>query len=835
MYQNIYYDNRKRKIHIWDDKKGHLIFPYKKYAYVKHSYGTHVSLYGDKLKKVYNWEKDQEGLYESDVNPEMRTLVDMYSEDDEPSTGHRVMIIDIEVEVTEGFPLPSKAENTVTSIALYDNITDEYHCYVLDDRNRISNSTDRNETIEVFKTEYELLNRFFQKYLEMRPTIITGWNTDGFDIPYLYNRAVQILGQDIANCLSPIGEVYWNTYRNRYVIAGVSCLDYLALYKDFTFTDQSSYRLDAIGQFELGEKKISYEGTLNDLYDNDIDKFVRYNIHDVRLVKRLNDKLDFIDIARSVCHIGRVPYEDVYFSSRYLEGAVLTYLKKLNIVAPNKDPRGRDKMGEDNKFVGAFVQDPQKGKHEWVYDLDITSMYPSIIMSLNISPETKIGKVIGWNCEEFIQGTPKTYSIMLDGVKKGQLTETELKDYFEKNKVSISTSGVMYKNDKAGLIPSILSRWFDKRKEYRALAKRYADEGNNEKYEYFNRRQHIQKIVLNSFYGVLGLPVFRFYDLDNATSVTETGQSLIKFTKKIANHFYNKELGTNKDHCIYIDTDSVFYSAVPLINKRFPGNKFSDVMMSQHILDIASEVQNYLNDGYNYFAKRFCNLDKHRFDIKQEVIAKNGFFIVKKRYAMKIINDNGVKVDKVLVKGIDTVRSNFAPSFRELLKNVLDDILTDVPKEKIDERIIKFKKSMTSLSYDSIASPTSIKGLWKYLKKDKENSSVFSLYQKGTPVHVKSAIAYNDLLKYYNREKKYTFIQNGDKIKWVYLKKNSFGLDVVAYKGYEDPIEILNFIGENIDFEKMYTQALKKKIALFYDTLNWGEPIDIEQSIERFF
>ena len=258
-------------------------------------------------------------------------------------------------------------------------------------------------------------------------------------------------------------------------------------------------------------------------------------------------------------------------------------------------------------------------------------------------------------------------------------------------------------------------------------------------------------------------------------------------------------------------------------------------MMSQHILDIASEVQNYLNDGYNYFAKRFCNLDNHRFDIKQEVIAKNGFFIVKKRYAMKIINDNGVKVDKVLVKGIDTVRSNFAPSFRELLKTVLDDILNDVPKNKIDERIIKFKKSMSSLNYDSIASPTSVKGIRKYLKKDRENSSVFSLYHKGTPVHVKSALAYNDLLKYYNREKKYTFIQNGDKIKWVYLKKNSLGLDVVAYKGYEDPIEILNFIGENIDFEKMYTQALKKKIALFYDTLKWGEPIDVEQSIERFF
>jgi DNA polymerase elongation subunit (family B) len=614
------------------------------------------------------------------------------------------------------------------------------------------------------------------------------------------------------------------------MLAGVSCLDYLMLYKNFTFSSKPSYRLDEIGKSEVGTAKISYDGTLNDLYENDLEKFVEYNIHDVRIVKKLDDKLDFIEIARAISHLGHVPYEDIMFDSRFLEGAILTYLKKLGVVAPNKPIRSE----EVRKFAGAYVQDPQKGKHDWVYDLDITSMYPSIIMSLNISPETKIGKVIGWDPAEFIKGKNKTYSVHMNGKKQGQLTETELKEFFDNNQVSISRNGIVYRTDKQGLIPSLLSKWFDQRKEFRKLAKKFGDEGNEEKYQYFNRRQYIQKVVLNSMYGVLGLPVFRFYDLDNAEATTLTGQALIKFTKKLVNYFYNKELGTNKDYCIYIDTDSVFYSAVPLIEHRFKG-EMSDVMMTQRINDIATEVQEFLNETYDYFAGRFCNIDKHRFEIKQEIVAKSGLFIVKKRYGMKVISDNGVQVNKTMVKGLDTVRSNFAPLFRQLLSDVLEDILINVPKDKIDHRITRFRKNMKFNQLDEIASPTGVKGIKKYLKKDNENSSVFSVYHKGTPVHVKAALAYNDLIRYFKQDKKYGFINDGDKIRWVYLKTNPLGLKVVAYKGYEDPPEIMKYIDENINYDKIYDQSLTKKLQMFYDCLDWGKPVDIEQSIERFF
>ena len=410
--------------------------------------------------------------------------------------------------------------------------------------------------IESFESEFDLLQRFYLKYLDWKPTIITGWNSDTFDMPYLYNRACKIVGSVIANLISPIREVKWNKHRKRYMFAGVSCLDYLALYKLFTYTQLSSYRLDAVAEHELSEKKVEYTGTLNDLYENNIDKFVEYNIHDVRLVKRLHDKLDFIDMARGVCHVGHVPYEDVYFSSRYLEGAILVYLKNLGVVAPNKPPRVEKLNGD--KFAGAYVQPPQRGKHDWVFDLDITSMYPSVIMSLNISPETKMGKIIGWDAEEYIRGDKKTYTLKNDDKEMGKLTETELKDFLDNNKVSVSSNGVMYRSDKKGLIPALLEKWFDTRVEYRKLMKKFGDAGDNEKYTYFKSRQLIQKVVLNSLYGVLGLPVFRFYDLDNAEATTLTGQELIKFTRKIGNHFYNKELGDTKDYCIYIDTDSVF-------------------------------------------------------------------------------------------------------------------------------------------------------------------------------------------------------------------------------------------------------------------------------------
>ena len=835
MYQNIYYERKTNLVHIWDDKRGHFKLPYKKYAYVKHSSGNFTSLYGDKLQKVYKWDETQE-VFESDVPTETRVLVDEYTDSNDVSVGHRVLNIDIEVEVEDGFPNPARAEQKITSIAIHDDIPDCYFVYIIGENT--SNYVDGNISVEYFRSEEELLQRFYEKYLEINPSIIIGWNIDYFDIPYLYNRTVRVLGEEIARCLSPIGQVNWSDFKKRYKIAGVSCLDYLALYKLFTYTQRSSYRLDHIGRKEVNMGKIKYEGTLNDLYKTDINKFIEYNLNDVKIVKALDDKLKLIDLIRGISHLGHIPYEDVYHSSRYLEGAILVYLKKIKVVAPNKKANKLNK-GDDDKFIGAYVKEPKVGRHKWIYDLDVTSMYPSVIMSLNISPEMKVGKVNGWDAEEFFKNIEKSYTVEIIGNKTVTLTQSELNKMLNGEKLSISSNGILYRTDKAGLIPSLLNTWFNERVEFRKLAKRYSDEDNQKKYEYFNRRQHIQKIILNSLYGVLGLPVFRFYDVDNAEATTLTGQTFIKFAEKMVNYYYNKELGTDKDHCIYIDTDSLFYSSLDIIKYRYPNVDITnDNFMSEKTIELADEVQTFLNGTFDMFAKKFLNLDKHRFDIKQEVVSKSGIWVTKKRYGQWVIRDNGVVVNKLDVKGLDIVRSNFPTAFRKFLSEILMDILQSVDKDIIDDKIVTFKKALKELPIDDIALPTGVKGLKKYTEKNvavSETTSIFTCIKKGAPAHVKACIIYNDLLRYFNLDKIHEKISEGSKIKWAYLKSNQLQIPAIGFKGYDDPKKIMNFIEQYVNHDKIFNSVLQKKIDLFYGALNWSAPIDKANSLEKFF
>ena len=399
---------------------------------------------------------------------------------------------------------------------------------------------------------------------------------------------------------------------------------------------------------------------------------------------------------------------------------------------------------------------------------------------------------------------------------------------------------MIYDLTKKGVIPAILEKWFNERVEYRGLAKKYGQEGNDELHGYFNRRQYVQKILLNSLYGVLGLSVFRFYDIDNAEGTTTTGVKLIKFTEKIANSYYNKILKDNKDYCIYTDTDSVFYSALPLVQNRFPNaDTTNEKFMTEQILDIAGEVQNYINKSYDYFAKNFLNIkDEHRFEIKQEVIAKSAFWVTKKRYGQWIINDGGTPCEKLDVKGLDIVRSSFPPSFRDFMKKLLKAILAKVNKDKIDSYILNFKKSLHNETVENIALPTGVKGIKKYTKKKTTRGfggkSMFTDMEKGAPVYVKASVVYNDLLKHF-KANNCEPIRNSSKIRWVYLKDNPFNIDAVAFKGYNDPKEIMDFITQYIDRDKLFNKALRKKIQMFYDSMKWDMPVDKKTSIERFF
>lgn len=850
MYKNIFFERAKNLIHLWDDKNGHSTFPYRKYAYKKDPNGQYRSMYGDKLTKVAKWDKDEsDELFESDIPETTRVLVDIY-DSDIPSVGHTVITFDIEVEMVSGLPNTLEARNEITAIASHASSTKLYDVFVLDKEKKINKNEEsfdkdgRKVNVHVFDNEKSLLMAFLTYYQSVDPTILTGWNIDFFDIPYLYNRIKNVCGEGHAKRLSPIGQTFYSPYRQRWSFGGVSILDYINLYKNYNYGLESSYTLNHIATKELGRGKIEYEGSLDDLFENDLQKFIEYNIVDVDLVVSMDEKLQFIDLCRAICHAGYVPYEDYMFSSKYLEGACLAYLKKKGLVAPNKPKDRKERMqalrdNNEEKFIGAYVKEPIVGKYDWIYDLDLTSLYPSIIMTLNISPETKIGKIKEWDPAEWIKGEDKEYTIVGND-DTYTYTRNELAEVIKDGNLGVAANGVLYSQDKPGLIADILDTWFSQRVEFRKLEKQYGEEGNTEKYEFYAKRQLVQKILLNSMYGVLGLPAFRFYDIDNAEAVTITGQTVIKKTAEMANIKYWKELGTKEDYNVYIDTDSIYMMAEPLVKHRYPNYKeFDEKRMAQEVNTIAEETQSFLNSFYDMLAERFFFIakDKHRFEIKKEYISKAGFWVAKKRYAQWMILKNGIPCDKLDVKGLDVVRSSFPKAFQDYMAKMLKDILMGKDNAYIDERLLEFKASLPTLPVRTIAKGGAIKELSKYDNGSwrKDSGLQIANFEKGTPAHVKAGIAYNRLLKFFNAPFKHEPIRDGDKVKWVYLKNNPLGLDTVAFKDYNDPKQIMDFVEQYVDRDMIYKAELENKVDDFYNALKWQKASVEAQTAKKFF
>ena len=851
MYQNIFYERTQNLIHLWDDKNGYQTFPYRKYAYKKDPYGQHTSMHGDRLTRISKWEKDEaEDLFESDVPETTRVLVDIY-DSDTPSKGNRTMTFDIEVEMVSGLPNTQFAQNEITAIASHDGVTKLYDVFVLDKARKVKNNAKqfskdgRDVKLHIFDNEKNLLIAFLNYYEEVNPTILTGWNIDFFDIPYLYNRIKNVCGEGHAKRLSPIGQTFYSPYRQKWSFAGVSILDYINLYKNYNYGLESSYTLNHIATKELGRGKVEYEGSLDDLFENDLEKFIEYNIVDVDLVVSMDEKLQFIELCRAICHAGFVPYEDYMFSSKYLEGACLAYLKTKGLVAPNKPKDRKEKMqalrdNNEEKFIGAYVKEPIVGKYDWIYDLDLTSLYPSIIMTLNISPETKIGKIENWDAEHWVRGGNDRYTIVGAGGDTYDYTKEELKDVIKDSNLGVAANGVLYNQDKPGLIADILDTWFKQRVEFRKLEKQYGEAGDTEKYEFYAKRQLVQKILLNSMYGVLGLPAFRFYDIDNAEAVTITGQTVIKKTAEMANIKYNKELGTKEDYNVYIDTDSIYMMAEPLVKHRYPEYKtFDQNRMAAEVNTIAEETQSFLNSFYDLLAERFFCIpkEKHRFEIKKEYISKAGFWVAKKRYAQWMILKNGIPCDKLDVKGLDVVRSSFPKAFQDYMSGMLKDILMGKDNDYVDKKLLDFKKSMMTLPVNKIAKGGAIKELSKYDngKWRKDSGLQIANFEKGTPAHVKAGISYNRLLKFFDCPFKHEPIRDGDKVKWVYLRQNPLGLETVAFKDYNDPKEIMDFVEQYVDRDMIFKAELENKLDDFYKALKWEKASTETQTAKKFF
>lgn len=892
MYKNIFYERERNLIHLWDDQMGYTQFPYKKYAYKKAIHGEYETIHGEKVTKVYRWSKGEPDLFETDVHPETRVLVDLYSDSDEISEGHTILTMDIEVEMESGLPDPLKSDNMITSIALHDSTTDQYWVLILDEKGQLKRRTSSNVEVIPFDDEASLLMKYIELYEEINPSIVTGWNIDYFDTPYLYNRLVNVLGKPWANRLSPIGKCYYSGNRERFIIAGVSYLDYINIYKKFNYSELPNYQLNTVALIELKKGKIEYDGNLDQLFHTDIEKFIEYNLVDVELVVGLDRKLKYIELCQGICHAGHTPYETYPHSSRYLEGAILTYLKKRDLVANNKPEKIEmfvEKMNgnvvkvnsipakvhstgfikikktqtvtihveyisidrDTNTFVlseplskkeicdrgssvlldftGAWVKDPQVGRHEWLYDLDLTSLYPSIIMSLNISPETKVAKIANWDVNKWTSGLID--EIIIEGGKS--LTKDEFKKFLDKNDVSVSSNGVIYDTSKVGCIPGILNLWFDQRVEYKDLMKKHGKAGEQELYEFYDKRQLVQKILLNSLYGVLGLSTFRFYDIDNAGATTSTGQDVIKNSQKCINLKYNKYLGTTGiDYVIYVDTDSCYVSSIPILDMNHPDwRQKSKEDIGRLVDEVATQTQDYVNYFYNTMAKKLFNVDTHRFEIKKEYISEAGFWVTKKRYAQKIILNNGVKVNKTDIKGLDVKRSSFPKYFQDLMRDVLNSILDGKTETEVSDMISDFKEKMDTMDVSGFAKNSSLKTYEKYNKKGRERFSS----AKGVPINVKSAMVYNDCLEHFNCSFKYAPFKSGDKIKYVYLKNNPYGFSTMAFNGHNDPAEVLEIANTFIDRKKMFEKELTRKLQDFYDALNWGDVESNKRNAEKFF
>jgi DNA polymerase elongation subunit (family B) len=575
-----------------------------------------------------------------------------------------------------------------------------------------------------------------------------------------------------------------------------------------------------------------------------------------------------------MCHICHVSYENYFFSSKYLEGAILTYLRRQNRVSPNKPklaPKDDDDDGEKG-FTGAYVKDPIVGRHNWVFSVDINSLYPSAIRSLNVSPETKRGKIMNWG-EIRDQETPTPIAkwndvevVISDGSRREMnIPMDDFKAMLVEKNFSVSSAGIIYSQEKQGIIPEILEVWYNERKQFKNKAYEAGKAGDKETESFYDKRQHVQKILLNSLYGVLGLPVFRFYDIDNAESTTLTGQDIIKSTGMYTTHLYKQILGEldaeadKDDYVVYTDTDSCYMSLDDIVKAKGFNLDVRDIQDTDeripYLVDVSHRFETQINEFYDVVCKQFFNVGKgdHCIQIGCETLATAAFWVAKKRYAYYKVWDleknkpkygEDGKFGKVEVTGLDVVRSSFPTKFQEVMKAVLKDILTYAEKSDVDEKILTLKKEIPTLPVDEIARNTSIKNIKKYekhckklvmgqfpkVKQSKETDRLLSY-----TAHAKAAINFNKFLTHHGVDKDIEPIKNGEKIKYVYLKKNEFGLEEIAFRGYKDPDVIMDYIEKYCDGLGLFDKELKNKLLDFYNALGWDFPSESDKIVDDFF
>jgi len=536
-------------VHLWEDS-GYSKVEWINKAYVEchEADSTHMGLNGEPLKKISNWQSDNSKLHFHDMPPYQKFLVEKYGTNDEPSTTQREIFFDIETEMGDALTEEyiKSAPKKVTSIAWYDKQVDLWGIVILDPKGQLKHTKARNKEIIPCKTEGELLAKFLEIFRDMDPDIIVGWNSDYFDVPYLYYRMCNVLGEEFAKHLSPIGyvrETPW--FKDQYIqICGVESLDYMRLHKKFSWADEPSMRLDAIGEKYVGMNKIEYEGNLDDLFESDIHEFIKYNFVDVEILKKLDEKLDYLALVKNLSHKGKHNYSEVYANTKTQDGAISAYLLSKEIVPPAKDRNPFSKKG----YAGGYLFCPKAGIYNYVFDEDLTSLYPSIIMTINIGKETMVGRIIdaddrnnrlGLNdlkCRDYAE------EVIVENLKRNRTKVNigRIVKMVEENDLSISANGVMFNTDRESVLSTILKKWFDERVLYKNKMKKAYQAGDSELGAAYHMKQYTMKILLNSLYGATALGSFRYGNVILSEAITLSGQRIIQESALTANAHMNK-------------------------------------------------------------------------------------------------------------------------------------------------------------------------------------------------------------------------------------------------------------------------------------------------------
>ena len=708
----------------------------------------------------------------------------------------RLVSLDIEVDSEGGFPDIAEADKYVTAITLRSRGVS----YVFG----LKDYTVEKENVHYLKCkdEHELLDKFLQAWKMLDPDVVTGWNIEFFDIPYLVNRIRRTMGDASAKRMSPWALMDQRTVEimgREYTVfnpVGVNIIDYMQAYKKFSFAQQESFKLDHIAFIELGERKLDYTElgfeTLAEFYNGDFQNYINYNIRDVELVDKLEDKLKFLEQIYAIAYDGHVNFNDAFTSVRMWDIIIHNYLLSKGIVVPMTD-----KGSKDSQIVGAYVKDPQVGMHKWVVSFDLNSLYPHLIMQYNISPETYAGQLEGITIDNMLDGilTAPEHMIQNDLISRNQ---------------TIAASGCLFDRDFQGFLPTLMEKMYNDRVKFKkqmlAAKQQYETNKSYEVEKEIARCHNMQlakKIQLNSAYGALSNIYFRWFNRDLAESITKSGQLSIRWMERKMNAYLNKVLKTGEhDYVIACDTDSMYLDLGEFVDQTCQGKSTEEIV--KYLDGVCEKVfEPFIDKSYAELAK-YVNAFDQKMKMKREAIADKGIWTAKKRYILNVYNNEGVQYTepKLKLSGIEAVRSSTPSACRDNIKKALKLIMTSTEDDLI-EFIANVREEFKTLPFEEIAFPRTVRGLSEYY-------DAATIFRKSTPIHVRGALIYNNMLKLRKLQNKYLAIGEGEKIKFCHFKlPNPAMSNIVSTPGsLPKELDLHEYIDYDTQFEKSFIDPL---------------------------